>query len=73
MMEDFQLDGSRSENIVEDSLFGAEEDAGTDNIHEDIDSLKAGVSIEYLTDLKDHLKLEIDAHGLGRIKHSFTY
>jgi hypothetical protein len=63
MMEDFQLDGTRSENIVEDSLFGADGDTET----EDMVSLRSGVSVEYLTDLKDRMKSEIDAQGSPQI------
>jgi hypothetical protein len=78
MVEDLQLDGGRSENIVEDSLFGAEDDVEPDEIRdgfEEMDTLQAGVSVEYLTDLKDCLKLEIAKYGRPKIYQdgSFWY
>jgi len=66
VMDDLQPDGGRSENIVKDSLFGAKDDAAPDEIRdslEETDTLQAGVSVEYLTDLKDCLKSEIEKYG----------
>lgn len=75
-MEDFRLDGTRSDNIVEDNLFAADDDNEAEDAgdsHEDTDSLRAGVSVEYLTNLKDRMKSEIDVHGCPEIYLNGTF